>query len=219
MKRAFPLSLAAAALLAALAGCGQTPPAPPAGASSGGPASSWGQDGGARSDASAAPSGGQTAAASASSGGQGEESGIGEQEVLAIALDNAGVPSSDASRVKIERDRDNGIPLYDIEFETGYGDYDFQVAMDGGAIVGADYEVDEEHLAALPENPISLEQAAALVQEKVPGSSASDVRLWEEGDDGRPRYEGDLLYGDIKYEFEIDPRTGRIFDWNADLRD
>ena len=31
MKRAFPLSLAAAALLAALAGCGQTPPASPAG--------------------------------------------------------------------------------------------------------------------------------------------------------------------------------------------
>lgn len=133
MKRAFPLSLAAAALLAALAGCGQTPPASPAGASSGGPESSWSQD--------------------------------------------------------------------------------------GGAIVGADYEVDEEHLAALPENPISLEQAAALVQEKVPGSSASDVRLWEEGDDGRTRYEGDLLYGGIKYEFEIDPRTGRIFDWNADLRD
>ena len=51
MKRAFPLSLAAAALLAALAGCGQTPPASPAGASSGGPASSWSQDGGARSDA------------------------------------------------------------------------------------------------------------------------------------------------------------------------
>ena len=48
MKRAFPLSLAAAALLAALAGCGQTPPASPAGASSGGPVSSWGQDGGAR---------------------------------------------------------------------------------------------------------------------------------------------------------------------------
>ena len=143
MKRAFPLSLAAAALLAALAGCGQTPPASPAGTSSGGPASSWGQDGGARPDVSAAPSGGQTAApsdhSSVSSGGQGEERGIGEQEALAIALDNAGVPSSDASRVKIERDRDNGIPLYDIEFETGYGDYDFQVAMDGGAIVGADY--------------------------------------------------------------------------------
>lgn len=70
--------------------------------------------------------------------------------------------------------------------------------------------------------PLSLAAAAllaALVQEKVPGSSASDVRLWEEGDDGRTRYEGDLLYGGIKYEFEIDPRTGRIFDWNADLRD
>ena len=75
--------------------------------------------------------------------------------------------SSDASRVKIERDRDNGIPLYDIEFETGYGDYDFQVAMDGGAIVGADYEVDEEHLAACRRTP-SPWNSGRLVQEKGP---------------------------------------------------
>ena len=32
------------------------------------------------------------------------------------------------------------------------------------------------------------------------------------------RYEGELFHEGIKYEFEIDPRTGRIVDWNADLR-
>ena len=35
----------------------------------------------------------------------------------------------------------------------------------------------------------------------------------------RDRYEGELFFEDMKYEFEIDPQTGKIFDWNADLRD
>ena len=51
------------------------------------------------------------------------------------------------------------------------------------------------------------------------GASAADVDIWEESGDGRGRYEGDLFLDGMKYEFEIDPQTGRIIDWNADLRD
>ena len=43
------------------------------------------------------------------------------------ALANAGVPEGDAYNVKNETDSDNGIPLYDIEFETDYGDYDLSL--------------------------------------------------------------------------------------------
>ena len=118
----------------------------------------------------------------------------------------------------IQRDGDNGIPIYDIEFETDYGDYDFEIAIADGRIVGADYEVDEEALSSLGGSPISLEDVVPLVQEKVPGAPAEEIRVWEEGDDGQTRYEGELLWDGLKYEFEIDPQTGRIFDWNADLR-
>ena len=107
----------------------------------------------------------------------------------------------------------------DIEFETDYGDYDFEVAVADGRIVGADYEVDEEYLDALGGDAISLEDAQVLVSGKVPGSDAGDVRVWEENEDGRGRFEGELYFDGMKYEFEIDPATGRIFDWNADLRD
>ena len=51
-------------------------------------------------------------------------------------MDNAGVPEDDAYNIKNEKDSDNGIPLYDIEFETDYGDYDFEVAIADGRIVG-----------------------------------------------------------------------------------
>ena len=74
-------------------------------------------------------------------------------------------------------------------------------------------------LDALGGNPVTAEEAASIVAGKIPGASAADVDIWEESGDGRGRYEGELFLDGMKYEFEIDPQTGRIFDWNADLRD
>lgn len=58
---------------------------------------------------------------------------ISREEAFSIALENAGVSQSDARNVKIERDGDNGIPIYDIEFDTDYGDYDYEVAVSDGS--------------------------------------------------------------------------------------
>lgn len=197
MKQIFSFGLTAALLLACLTGCGgQAGDTAPGGT---------------------APSGGQTPPASSAPETPAGE--ISREEALAIALENAGVLEGDAYNVKNETDSDNGIPLYDIEFETDYGDYDFEVAMADGRIVGADYEVDEEWLDALGGNPVTAEEAASIVAGKIPGASAADVSVREESGDGRGRYEGELFLDGMKYEFELDPRTGRIFDWTADLRD
>ena len=211
MKQIFSFGLTAALLLACLTGCG-------------------GQAGGA-APGGTAPSGGQTPPASSvpeTPAGQGQtppvspdpERGVaaGEisREALAIALANAGVPEGDAYNIKNETDSDNGIPLYDIEFETNYGDYDFEVAMADGRIVGADYEVDEEWLDALDGSPVTAEEAASIVAGKVSGASAADVSVWEESGDGRGRYEGELFLDGMKYEFEIDGYSGAIRSWEVE---
>ena len=144
---------------------------------------------------------------------------ISGDEALAIALDNASVPEPNAYNVKVERDGDNGIPLWDIEFETEYGDYDFEVALSGGRIVGADYEVDDEWLDRLGGSPVTADEAKAILQSKAPGVEAGDIALREEHSDGRLRYEGEAYGDNIKYEFELDAATGVIYDWNADLRE
>ena len=146
----------------------------------------------------------------------GEVSG---DQALAVALENADVPSGQAYNVKVETDSDSGISVYDIEFETDYGDYDFEIAIRGGAIVGADYKVDEEWVYRQPRQEISVEQAKNLVCEKVPGASPAQVEIREESEDGERRYEGQFSYDSLVYEFEMDPATGIIFDWNAELRE
>ena len=143
---------------------------------------------------------------------------ISSEEALALALENAGVPEDDVRGVKTERDRENDIPVYQVEFETRYGDYDFSIAVSDGRIVDADYEVDEEWLDTLGGSPVTLEEAKEIVRQKVPGSDAADIQIREEGG-GRGRYEGELFHDGMKYEFEIDPQTGIILDWNADMRE
>ena len=215
MKQIISFGLTAALLLACLTGCGGQA----GGAAPGGTAPSGGQTPPASSVPETPAGQGQTPAVSSAPEGEPAAGEISQDEALAIALANAGVPEGDAYHIKNETDSDNGIPLYDIEFETDYGDYDFEVAMADGRIVGADYEVDEEWLDALGGSPITAEEAASIVAGKIPGASAADVDIWEESGDGRGRYEGELFLDGMKYEFEIDPQTGRIFDWNADLRD
>lgn len=145
-----------------------------------------------------------------SGGSQPADAEIDQDAALALAMENAGVP---------EKDDYNVIPIFQVEFETQYGDYDFEIAIADGTIIGADYEVDEEWLDRLGGSPVTLEEAKQVVQSKVPGSSAENVRMREESGDGRGRFEGELFHDGVKYEFEIDPKTGIIFDWNADLRE
>ena len=166
--------------------------------------------------ASALPQAPSQQASAPQNSSQGEIDG---DTAFALALQNAGVPEGDAFDVEIKRDRENDIPIYQVEFETQYGDYDFEIAVSDGRIVGADYEVDEEWLDCLGGTPVSMDEARAKVQAKVPGSSAEDVQIRNDEEDGRGRYEGELFHGGIKYEFEIDPPTGIIYDWNADLRE
>lgn len=232
MKRILSLGLLAGVLLSCLAGCGLRQGSVPSGATpsagvsksesvfSSAPAGESLPAGAPQSEpaapVSAAPA--PSAAPSEAPSEAPADAEIRPEDALAIALENAGVPAGDAYNIKNETDGDNGIPLYDIEFETDYGDYDFSVAIHGGRIVGADYEVDEEWLDTLGGSPVSLVEAAAIAAGKVPGASAADVDIREESGDGRGRYEGVLFFDGMQYEFEIDPPTGRIFDWNADLR-
>ena len=207
---------AAAVALAALllAGCGQGGEAVPGAAGSGGEAP------GQTTQAAAPPAADDSPLDLTGQEAAGHQAdGISRENALSVALENAGVPEEDAYNIKNEMDEDNGIPIYDIEFETEYGDYDFSIAREDGRIVGADYEVDEEWLSVLGGSAVTLEEAVTVVQGKVPGVSAEEIQIWEEHGDGRGRYEGELFYGGMKYEFEIDPQTGLIFDWNADLRD
>ena len=63
---------------------------------------------------------------------------------------------------------------------------------------------------------ISLEEAAAIALERVPGATDSDIRIELDSDDGVYKYEGDIIYEQKEYDFEIDANKGTILEWSEE---
>ena len=139
---------------------------------------------------------------------------ISKEDALGIALENARVPRVDAHNIRIQADEEGEEPVWSVEFDTHYGDYDFSVSRGNGRILDADYEVDDEWVQSKPSRHVTSSTVREIVQGRVPGARASDIRVVREDES----FEGHLFHHDIKYEFEVDARTGIITDWNADLR-
>lgn len=165
----------------------------------------------------------QTDDASASSAQQSTASSgaIDEAQARSIALEHAGVAESDAAFYRVERDSDDGRAVYEVEFYSGNTEYDYEISAETGEILS--YDSDIEGWAAQSGNAegsaVTLEQARALVAERIPGVSADSVQIEQERDDGRDIYEGEVYYDRTEYEFEIDASTGSFIKWSVDYRD
>lgn len=137
-------------------------------------------------------------------------------EAIAIACTDAGVSQRELFDIKQQREEESGIAVHKIEFETSYGDYDYVIAVEDGRIIDADYEVDEEWLDRLGGTPLDMNEAASRVAAKI-GADTEDIRIWQEEDDGRIRYEGEAFHDGVKAEFEMDAETGIISDWDLGI--
>lgn len=146
---------------------------------------------------------------------------IDEAQAKSIALEHAGVAESDAKFYRVERDNDDGRAVYEVEFYSGNTEYDYEISAETGEILS--YDSDIEGWAAQSGNAegsaVTLEQARALVAERIPGVSADSVQIEQDREDGRTVYEGEVYYDRTEYEFEIDASTGSFIKWSVDYRD
>ena len=71
------------------------------------------------------------------------------EEAETVALEHAGVPAEDALYLRTELDREDGIPVYEVEFSishpdgTGLLEYEYTIHADTGKIL--EFETDFEH--------------------------------------------------------------------------
>lgn len=72
--------------------------------------------------------------------------------------------------------------------------------------------------AAAPEVDVAVskEQAVQIALERVAGATENDIRIEFDYDDGVYKYEGDIIYEQKEYDFEIDANTGNILEWSEE---
>ena len=149
---------------------------------------------------------------------------IGEDAALQAALEAAGVSESDASRLRISKDRDDGRVVYEIRFDVDQTEYDYDVLASDGQILSSDVELrnddrdddDDRNRGSNADVAISREEAIDIALAKVSGATESDIRIELDHDDGRYKYEGDIIYERVEYDFEIDADSGEILEWSQE---
>lgn len=60
---------------------------------------------------------------------------IGEEEAKSVALDKAGLTSSEVRFVKVKLDRERGKFVYEVEFKNGRDEYEADIDAQNGAIL------------------------------------------------------------------------------------
>lgn len=199
--------------------------------------------------------------------GCGNDSDIGRDAALEVALGDAGVNESDATRLRVSEDRDDGRKVYEIRFDVEDKEYDYEIQASDGAIISSDIETVENYAGlqgddtqnnnasqddtdqtaasdqAADQNTtagngtnqsqtgqnqnntgsgsssgvaISQDEAVQIALDRVSGATAQDVRIELDRDDGRYKYEGEIIYNNMEYDFEIDANSGTILEWSEE---
>ena len=141
---------------------------------------------------------------------------VDEAAAQKIALEHAGVKAADATITKSKLDYEDGRQVYDIEWYAGGAKYDYEIAADTGEIISSAYE---EKTVGANSNNVTVSEADAkkTALDRVSGATDKDLYEWKlDYDDGRPEYEGKIIYGGTEYEFTIDAATGFVMEWDAE---
>jgi len=142
---------------------------------------------------------------------------VDEAKAQEIALAHAGVSAADATITKSKLDYDDGRQVYEIEWYANGAKYDYEVAVATGEIISSDYEA-KNIVGSGNSATVSEATAKQTALARVSGATEKDIYEWKlDYDDGRPEYEGKIIYGGSEYEFTIDATTGTITEWDAEV--
>ena len=144
---------------------------------------------------------------------------VDEEMAQKIALEHAGVKATDATITKSKLDYEGRRQVYEIEWYAGGKKYDYEIAVDTGEILSSGYDEKTSGWSGSNSSNVTVSEAdakqTALV--RVSGATEKDIYEWEfDYDDGRPEYEGKIIYGGTEYDFTIDASSGAVIEWEAE---
>lgn len=124
----------------------------------------------------------------------------------------------DVTITKSKLDKEGKRQVYEIEWYANGAKYDYDIAVDTGEIISSSYE---EKAVVTNSNSTNVTVSEAVAKktaiDRVTGATERDIYEWKfDYDDGRPEYEGKIIYGGVEYEFTIDATNGSVVEWDAE---
>ena len=170
------------------------------------------EQGNASGDSSAVS--GNTNTGTGQNGGGQASSGITQETARTLALQQAGVKEADVLASGVREEYDDGRKCYEVVFYTKDADYEYLIDQEKGTLVESDREMAVSSWSTPEGAKVTKEEAQEMILERVPGAKTDHIRMKAEVEHGRILYEGEVIYGDSKYEYEMDAQTGDLLEWS-----
>ena len=151
----------------------------------------------------------------ASNGAQGQ---LSEQQAQEIALSDAGLSAADVSSLSVRPERDDGVPVFDVEFRSETYRFEYEIAAGTGEILSSEMEILTPAVPSGDTAQVSEADAKALLLARVPGATEPELRIRLDMEDGVLVYEGELRHGGREYDFTLDAVTGVLLEWSSELK-
>lgn len=157
-----------------------------------------------------------------------------KEQAIEIALNHAGVSRSDVRFDEIDLDSDDGVRYWEIDFDAGNYEYEYDIQVSNGTILDVEREKSDDYKektqAKVQEKKTTEKKSskeltkdqAIEVALKHAGLSRSDVKFDDvelDSDDGVSYWEIEFDHGQKEYEYDIHAGTGNILDFEVELDD
>lgn len=143
-----------------------------------------------------------------------------EEQARSIALDHAGVAAEQVAWIQTEQEHEDGQTVIHVEFvTTAYDEYDYEILVMDGKVLGADYEKKGPLAEGNGDSRMHLEAAKEKALNHA-GLEADQVTFLKEKtgyDDGRGICKVEFYTEHFqKYDYKVDQATGEIVEWDYD---
>ena len=140
---------------------------------------------------------------------------IGENTAISKALKNAGTTRSAVWDLECEKDKDDGVTVYEVEFKKGSTEYSYKINAKTGAVREKSVEYGYRYLSGkLIGQTAAIDKAFAF--SGISKASVTNLVCRYDYDDGKAVYEVKFRKGSWKYEYDVNARTGKIVEYSRE---
>ena len=152
-----------------------------------------------------------TTAAPSVANEQGSNGEITLDDAKAIALSSAGISADVATFTKAQKERDDGRTEYEIEFVANGIEYDYEINALDGSVISNSQKNKQIQVQSIGIGEAGA-KSAVLNDAGLAEGNVTFTEISLDRDDGRDIYEIEFVSGDIKYNYEVDAKSGTILE-------
>ncbi len=144
------------------------------------------------------------------------------EQAKETAFAHAGVSADQVFDLKVDIDREKNVLVYEIDFQVGANEYEYDINAADGSVVKHKTKIDDDYIdPAEASSFIDKESAkkAAFTHAGVAETDVFQVEIDLDKEKGVPVYELEFKSGKYEFEYEINASTGEIVKYDKEIDD